>query len=256
MELKIMSFNIRYACDTGTEAWDERFKNLVPLVKDADPDLIGFQEVLPNQYHDLKEQFSSYKSVGAGRDDGMDKGERSAIFYNEKRFTHLDSGTFWLSETPDRPSLGWDAVCLRICTYAKLFDNRTHKQFIHFNTHLDHAGEQAKVEGAKLILKTMLADKTPSFVTGDFNMEERSEPYKILTSCELADAKYSAKLSMSHGTFHGFVPDNDISEESPIDYLFYRKGKFGINSYKVLVNGSKGRYTSDHYPILIGLFQL
>ena len=253
-ELNVMSFNVRYSSDKGTEAWSLRFVNLVPLVRDANPDLIGFQEVLHNQYLDLIDSFPEYGHVGRGRSDGENEGERSAIFYKKKRFELLDGGDFWISETPDVPSFGWDAHCIRICTYVKLHDIMTKKEFYHFNVHLDHAGKTAMLEGAKLVRKSMLEKNMPSFVTGDFNFNEKTEPYEVMTQGGLYDAKYTAASSMSHGTFHGYKPAEDIADKSPIDYIFHTDG-FVVKSYKVLVNGSEGKYTSDHYPVLVKMEQ-
>jgi len=253
--LAVMSFNIRNDCDSGTEAWKLRIENLVPLVKDAAPDLIGFQEVLHNQYLDLIERFPEYDYAGVGRDDGVNEGERSTIFYKKDRFELLGAGNFWLSETPDAPSFGWDAVCIRICTYTKLYDKETEKAFVFYNVHFDHIGKVAMLESAKQICATMLASDVPAFITGDFNFEETAEPYSIMTQSGLSDAKYAAEATMSHGTFHGYSPV-DISEESPIDYLFFADGKFEINSYEVVINGIEGKYTSDHYPIMVKMMQL
>ena len=154
-EIQVMSFNIRNACDTGTESWESRIVNFVPFVKNANPDLMGFQEVLPSQYVDLKKYFPEYASSGVGRDDGVNAGEYAAVFWKKSRFSLLESGNFWLSETPAQPSMGWDAVCIRICTYVKLFDTETRKEFTHYNTHLDHVGQTAMLEGAKLIRKVV-----------------------------------------------------------------------------------------------------
>jgi len=253
--LTVMSFNVRTLCDTGTEAWENRLVNLVPFVKSANPDLIGFQELQHPQYLDMVAHFPEYSSVGVGRGDGVNACERAAIFYKKDRFTLLKNGDFWLSETPDKPSYGWDAACIRICTYAKLLDNVTGKEFTHFNTHMDHVGKTAMYEGAKLIRKAMLKADTPAFVTGDFNIEERSEPYKVMTESGLSDAKYTAKTTMSYGTYHAYKPGPDISSQSPIDYLFFMDRKFEILSYEVMVNGSEGEYTSDHYPILVRIAQ-
>ena len=255
-ELRVMSFNIRNDCDKGTESWTSRLDNFVALVKNASPDLMGFQEVMPNQYIDLIGHFSEYASAGIGRDDGVDSGEYAAVFYRKNRFSLIESNSFWLSETPDKPSMGWDAVCIRICTYVKLYDNQTKKEFMHFNTHLDHVGQTAMLEGAKLIRKNMLEKKIPAFVTGDFNIQEKSAPYNIMTQIGLSDAKYTAKSTMNHGTFHGYRPSETIRDDSPIDYLFYTDGDFDALTYEVHVNGSEGAYTSDHYPVVVTLSQL
>ncbi|MCL2774953.1 MAG: endonuclease/exonuclease/phosphatase family protein [Oscillospiraceae bacterium] len=254
-KIRVMSFNIRNACDKGAEAWESRIVNFVPLVKNASPDLIGFQEVLHSQYIDLTECFPEYASAGVGRDDGVHAGEYAAIFYRKNRFSLLETNSFWLSEMPDRPSLGWDAACIRICTYVILLDNETQKKFIHYNTHLDHVGQTAMLEGAKLIRNNMLKTEIPSFLTGDFNVKEKSAPYNIMTEAGVSDAKYTAKSSMSHGTFHGYRPSSTIEKDSPIDYLFYTSNDFYIESYKVLINGFEGAYTSDHYPIVVTLSQ-
>lgn len=254
--LTAMSFNIRNDCDSGTEAWALRLENLVPLIENAAPDLIGFQEVLHHQYLDLIARFPEYDACGVGRDDGINAGERSAIFYKKSRFKLLDSGDFWLSETPDVPSFGWDAVCIRICSHVKLYDKETEKAFVYYNVHFDHIGKVAMRESAKQICATMLSQECPTFITGDFNFEEKTEPYQIMTENGLSDAKYAANLAMSYGTFHGYDPSEDISEESPIDYLFFADGKFDIQSYEVLINGSKGNHASDHYPVLIKMLQL
>jgi endonuclease/exonuclease/phosphatase family metal-dependent hydrolase len=251
-----MSFNIRNDCDKGTEAWAARIGNFVSLIKNVSPDLIGFQEALHRQYIDLINHFPEYASAGIGRDDGVNAGEYAAIFYKKDRFTLIESNSFWLSETPEKPSFGWDAVCIRICTYVKLLDNETQKIFIHYNTHLDHVGQTAMLEGAKLIRKAMFDNKFPAFVTGDFNIKEKSAPYNIMTQTGLSDAKYAAKSSMTYGTFHGYNPSDNLCSDSPIDYLFYTDDDFEIESYKILVNGEKGAYTSDHYPILVILLQL
>ena len=257
--LTVMSFNIRQACDTGTEAWEVRRTPLVTLIKDIDPDLIGFQEVLHNQLLDLVAAFPEFHFVGVGRNDGVDEGERAAIFYKKYRFIYLDSGNMWLSETPDIPSFGWDAECIRICTHVKLLDRETGQTFIHFNTHLDHNGQKAVYEGAKQICDAIHKCGTPAFVTGDFNVVERSAPYNVMIQNGLSDAKYSAKSSMSYGTFHGYGlynPGEGVSQKSPIDYVFFMESAFDVESYEVVVNGSKGKYSSDHYPVLVKMTQI
>lgn len=253
--LSVMSFNIRGPFDKDSEAWEARIINLVPLVRNANPDLIGTQEVHHRQYLDLTESLPEYGSVGVGRGDGINADERAAIFYKKDRFTLLETGDFWLSETPDKPSFGWDAACIRICTYARLLDNKTQREFAHYNTHLDHVGQTAMLEGAKMIREVMLKSDAPAFVTGDFNIDEKSAPYEVMTHSGLSDAKYAAKTSMSYGTFHGYKPGEDISVKSPIDYLFFIDGKFDIESYEVMVNGGDGCYTSDHYPVLVKMTQ-
>jgi endonuclease/exonuclease/phosphatase family metal-dependent hydrolase len=201
----------------------------------------------------LINNLQEYSYTGIGRDDGKQDGEYTAIFYKKSRFSLLGTDNFWLSETPEYPSLGWDAVCIRICTYVKLSDNITKKEFIHYNTHLDHVGQTAKVEGAKLIKKRVFDNKMPAVITGDFNFHENSAPYNEMAGEGIKDAKYSAELSMSYGTFHKYGAIETIEQNSPIDYIFYTGNDFKILEYKVLVNGSEGEHASDHYPVLVTL---
>lgn len=253
--LTVMSFNIRCSCDSGAEAWDVRKKNLIPLVLSADPDCIGFQEVTPSQYKDLMNALSEFTSIGIARDDGINEGERAGIFFKKNRFDLFDSGDFWLSDTPSIPSFGWDAACIRICTYVGLHDKVTNKKMYHFNTHLDHVGQIAMLEGAKLICSIVNKKMIPSIVTGDFNVNEGSLTYNTMIKNGLHDAKYNAAIRYSYGTFHGYNPSDSLINESPIDYLFYKNNDFLISEYKVLVNGGKGEYSSDHYPILVKITQ-
>jgi len=249
--LTVMSYNIRYANNHDRAPWELRRNHLIPIIQKANPDLIGFQEVLHCQYVDLITQLPEYGHMGIARDDGRDKGERTPIFYRKERFDLLDYGDFWLSETPNVPSLGWDAACSRICTYACFRDKAAGGEFMHFNTHLDHMGRVAQLEGAKLILRRMQANGIPAFITGDFNVEENSIPYNVFTQNGLADAKYAAEQTMSYGTFNNFSNNPNIREQSPIDYLFFNPEHFNIDSYEVLVSGEEGNWASDHYPILV-----
>ena len=252
--LNVMSFNIRGDFDSGTEAWSSRKQNAANIIIAENPDLIGFQEVMNHQYEDLVSLLPDYNHVGVGRDDGAALGERAAIFFKKERFTQLETSSFWLSETPDKPSFGWDAACIRICTYVKLADKISGRDFYHFNTHLDHMGKTAMVEGAKLVRDTVLDKGAPAIITGDFNVVENAPAYSVMTEPGLCDAKYSAADSMSYGTFHGFNPPNErLSKASPIDYIFYTQEDFNSLRYKVLVNGNVGEYSSDHYPITAGL---
>ena len=249
--LKIMSFNIRGDFDSGAEAWDNRKQNLIKIINAENPDTIGFQEVMHHQYEDLKMLLTEYNSTGVGREDGKSKGEHAAIFFKNSRFTQLETSSFWLSETPDKPSFGWDAHCIRICTYAKLTDNLTGKEFYHFNTHLDHMGQVAMVEGAKLVRDAALSKKAPSIITGDFNVYENTEAYKVMIAEGLQDAKYAAKESMTYGTYHEYKsPSEALRKESPIDYIFYTAGDFDVQRYEVVVAGRPGSFASDHYPIV------
>ena len=195
--LRVMSFNIRVAKDDdGDNRWDLRKETLVDVIKTSDPDLLGVQEALDLQMNYLNETLTEYASFGVGRNDGKRKGEFTAIFYKKEKFELLDSGTFWLSPTPDKPGKGWDASCVRILTWGKFREVKTKKEFVYANTHFDHGGKVAQLESAKTVLAKfgeMVGDAAPFILTGDFNCDENSEPYRLLTTSGLYDAGKIAK---------------------------------------------------------------
>ncbi|RPI70663.1 MAG: endonuclease/exonuclease/phosphatase family protein, partial [Ignavibacteriales bacterium] len=180
--LKVMSYNIRVAFDEGENSWNNRKEIVASLIKNYDPDIIGLQEVLKTQLDDLIERLPEYSWVGVGRDDGKMAGEYSAIFFKKERFEILEDSTIWLSDTPEIPSIGWDAAFKRIITWAKIKDRITEKTFHHFNTHFDHKGEMAQLESANLLNDKVaeIAGKNPAVVTGDLNFTPDSKGYQLL----------------------------------------------------------------------------
>ena len=161
-----------------------------------------------------------YAYVGVGRNDGKTEGEFSAVFYKKEKFALLDAGSFWLSETPDVPGVkGWDAACVRICSYARLQETDAGRQFVHFNTHLDHRGVVAMQKGAELVAEKAeeICPDLPAFFTGDFNV----------------------------------TPDKYDEPPAIIDYCFV-KGDVQVRSYRVLRDAYPGGlYPSDHFPVLV-----
>jgi endonuclease/exonuclease/phosphatase family metal-dependent hydrolase len=150
--LRVMTFNIRYDEPRDKEnAWPNRKELVASMIRFHHADLVGLQEALKRQLDDLEKLLPEYAWVGVGRGDGKTEGEYSAILYRKIRFTYLASSTFWLSETPDVASMGWDAAYPRIVTWVKLKDNRTSKTFFHFNTHFDNRGVLAREESSKLL---------------------------------------------------------------------------------------------------------
>jgi endonuclease/exonuclease/phosphatase family metal-dependent hydrolase len=201
-DIKVMTSNIRNSgAKDGANAWPLRRELYVATIRRFAPDLLGTQEVLPDQAGYLKEQLKDYAFVGVGRDDGKGKGEHSAIFVRSARFEVLDSGTFWLSLTPDKPgSKDWDAAITRIVTWAKLRDKQAPAPavgtLLYLNTHWDHIGKQARLESAKLMRrKTVeLAKDLPVVITGDFNTTEDTPPYPIMLQGEGDAGDGAAKL--------------------------------------------------------------
>jgi len=254
-DLKVMSFNIRLQVTSDKEnAWTERKQDAVDLLNYYHPDYFGVQEALPEQMKDIKDALKNYDYVGVGRDDGKDKGEFSAIFYDTNRLQVVKSGTFWLSETPEKPSRGWDAALNRICTYAFFKDKKSKKEFLAMNLHFDHIGNVARVKSSELILKKikeMNPKNLPVTLSGDFNLTEDSEPIKILSQ-NLNDSFYHSETKPygPKGTFTAFNV-NEIPKDR-IDYIFV-KG-FTIKSQRH-INDRRGNllYPSDHFPVLAEL---
>lgn len=251
---KIMTYNIRLdVASDGVNRWDNRKEILAGQVKFYEPDFLGVQEALPTQMQYLKTKLlNNYQSIGVGRDDGKDQGEYSAIFYNNIKYKMLEQSTFWLSETPDIVSLGWDARYKRVCTYG-LFENKATKQKIWvFNTHFDHIGDIARKKSAELILqkiKELNKLNLPFVLMGDFNLEQDSEPIQLITQ-QLADSKYAAKQVFGpSGTFNAFEFNKPVIKR--IDYIFTSKTGLEITKYAVLSDSIDCHYPSDHLPVYI-----
>ncbi len=251
-ELKVMTFNIRLSLDSDKEnSWTNRKSEALGLMNYYQPDFFGVQEAVPQQMKDIKNGMTSYGFVGVGRDDGADKGEYSAIFYNEEKLQVLQSGTFWLSETPEKPSKGWDAAYNRICTYALFKMKKGGKKFWAFNVHFDHVGNVARINSSKLILEKISkfnSKNYPVVLTGDFNLTEDSEPIMIISK-RLDDSFFHSKTPVygPRGTFQAF--DINTIPNNRIDYIFV-KG-FGVQNYRTINDRRENLlYPSDHFPII------
>lgn len=249
--VKVITYNIRYDNpNDGENRWDNRKEFLTDQIKFYEPDFLGIQEGLAHQISFIDSVLSQYDYIGVGRNDGKAEGEFSAIFYNSEKFTPIKSSTFWLSETPDVPSKGWDAALNRICTYG-LFENKVTKEKLWvFNTHFDHRGEEARNNSAKLIIKKIRKFNTgnlPVVFTGDLNLEPESEAIKYL-STQMNDAKSVSKIKFGpSGTFNGFNFDKPVTKR--IDYIFVSKGNVEVKKYAVLSDSKDLRYPSDHLPV-------
>ena len=283
-QMLVGSYNIRLKLSDDSvrgDVWTKRCQVICDQVNFMSPDIFGTQEVLHSQLLDMLPRLDGYDYIGVARDDGKTAGEYAAIFYKRDRLRLLDYGNFWLSETPDRPGLGWDAACVRICTWGK-FAKQTatnDEAFYFFNLHMDHVGVVARREAAKLIVSKIrdIAKGATVIVTGDFNVDQNDEIYSIFTdSGLLRDSYQEARLRFAeNGTFNSF--DTDLYTDSRIDHIFVspaiRVESYGVltNSYWVPDNESatllKGhdapqqidfsRYTrrqpSDHYPVFVKL---
>lgn len=254
-DLTVMSFNIRLNVESDKEnAWPQRKQDVADLLTYYHPDYFGVQEALPEQMKDIKAGLKNYDYIGVGRDDGKEKGEFSALFYDTNRLEVVKSGTFWLSETPEKPSKGWDAALNRICTYAVFKDKKSKKEFLAMNLHFDHIGNVARVRSSELILKKIkeLNPKNlPVTLSGDFNLTDDSKPIKILSQ-NMKDTFYHSETKHYGpvGTFTAFNV-NEIPKER-IDYIF-TKG-FTIRSHRHINDRRENLlYPSDHFPVIVNL---
>lgn len=253
--IHVVTYNIRYNNpDDGINAWPNRSKDVAALLNFHRADIFGLQEALIGQIEDLQKELPEMKWIGVGRDDGKKAGEFSPIFFNSKKFKEIKSGWFWLSETPNKPGLGWDAACNRICTWALLEADKKDRRFLFLNTHFDHVGNKARVESAKLILKKIKelnTEKLPVILTGDFNLTPEQEPISVILK-ELKDSRAISKESPygPSGTFNGFKFDSPLKER--IDYIFVND-KVEVKQYGVLSDSKNQRYPSDHLPVFVNV---
>lgn len=252
--LEVMSYNIKYANENdGENSWSKRKNHITKQIKFYEPGIFGFQEALVSQLKHFESEIENYKYVGVGRDNGKEAGEFSAIFYNAEGFEVLENNTFWLSETPDQISVGWDAAMERICTYAKFKDKNSGKVFWVFNTHFDHVGGKARENSAKLIWKKISAlnkAKLPVILMGDLNLEPQSSAIQFLSE-KMNDSKTIAKLDFGpEGTFNGYNFKEPVKRR--IDYIFV-SDNFEVKKYAVLSDSKNLKYPSDHLPVLVAL---
>ncbi|HYH56364.1 MAG TPA: endonuclease/exonuclease/phosphatase family protein [Anseongella sp.] len=254
-ELKVASYNIRYDNKGDAEkgnGWQGRCPVIASQVLFFDFDLMGVQEALDNQLRDLDGLLKGYARIGVGRDDGKAAGEYSAIFYKKDRFRLLDHATFWLSETPEKPSKGWDADLNRVCTWGKFKDKASGKEFFHFNLHFDHRGEEARKNSTLLVLEKIreIAGNAPVVLSGDFNFAQDHPNYALLSnSGQLKDTYELAPVRLApNGTFNSFSPDR-TGHDKRIDHIFVSKG-FGVERYGILTGTYKGHFPSDHFPVV------
>lgn len=253
--VELITYNIRMnTSGDGEHAWPYRKDDVAALFRFHRADIFCVQEALPEQMDDLDAAFPDFTYEGVGRDDGERKGEFSAVFYNHDRFKKLDGGTFWLSETPEECSFGWDAACRRVCSWVKLEDSETGVILHVFNTHFDHKGEEARRESAQLILDRIaeISRGTGGVVLcGDFNLPPESTPISLIQS-SLHDAFLFSELPpySSVATYHGFTYDD--MPKKRIDYVFVSED-VQVLRYGGLTDSRDRSFFSDHLPVLVTL---
>ena len=234
------------AAKDGTNSWEYRYPASAMMITDQAPDVFGVQEAYDYQVKYLNDYCKGYKSVGVGRENGKTKGEHMSIFYNTKNISLLKWGTYWLSETPETPSMGWDAACKRTATWTLMKDKRTGRKFYYVNTHLDHAGKEAQKNGLKLIverIKAMNKEGYPMILTGDFNVTPDNPVHEDLDKMMIS-ARKSAVKTDNGDTFNGWGKGKGV-----IDYIYY-SGFSTCTTFEVIRKPYMERtYISDHYPV-------
>lgn len=252
IEIKVISFNIRTIARDGDNNWKNRRHATRNMLNMHNPDIFGLQEAMKPHLKYIDKFFLQYKRVGVGRDNGKRAGETMAIYYNAARFDLLDSGTFWLSETPDKVTVGWDAVCFRTVTWVQVRDKESQKVLYYFNTHLDHRGRVAQAESIKLIVERIKEIANPHAVVilgGDFNVVPE-DPLLAPLHEFMLDARASATVAEEKGTFNAFGRQED---PYVIDHMFYCGSKIECSEYHILDGDYGAPFISDHYPIEIVL---
>ncbi len=248
----VATFNLRYdtKSDTGN-LWKNRAPIVSNLIRFHGFDVFGTQEGLKNQLDDISLALPEYARYGVGRNDGIDSGEHSAIYYRKDRFKVLKKGDFWLSETPGKPGKGWDAMCCnRICSWLYLQDLSTKKMFYVFNVHFDHQGVIARKESGKLMISKIkeIAGSSPVLLTGDLNGDRKSEWYQtIANSGILTDVYGAVKYPYeNNSSSNGFRTPRGMGV---IDHIFMSK-QFKASKWGILTDTYFGKYPSDHFPVM------
>lgn len=226
IKLRIMSFNIR--CLNGGDApenqWDQRADRVGEYINEVKPDLFGMQEVVYKQFEDVKARVKGYECIYAGRDDGKNGGEGTPIFYRPDKYRLIKSGHYWLSETPEKPTFGWKAACLRIALWAVFEDIKSGERFIYCNTHFDHISVEARKQSAMLAKDRMRAidPSLPFIFSADFNTNEKEETYSLLINHSypcLDTWKAAKKRKGGPATFNGWGDVENV-EDNKIDFIF------------------------------------
>lgn len=250
--IRVMSFNVR-CTGLGIIKRSTRNDEVIGTIEKGMPDSFGVQEATPTWMRYLKNKLKdTYDYVGVGRANGKNSGEFSAVFYNKNVYEVYDSDTFWLSETPETPSVGWDASMNRICTWVILENKETGAMYMHINAHFDHKGEEARKKSVEMILeKAEMYESIPVVFTADMNITEGHEAYKMMAESEILwDTKKIAPDTMDYLTFHDLDPA--ANEGRILDYVMINNN-FGVTTYRVVTAGIDGKFVSDHYPIYADL---
>ncbi len=254
--LTVMSFNIRYGTDgDGPNSWGRRRETVANAIKSKQPDAVGLQECIDFQAEYLVDAMPEYQWIGMGREE--DGGhEMTAILYRKKTLSPLETANFWLSETPDVPgSRSWDSAYVRMATQVRFMHRETRQRFLFVNTHLDSRGEQARVEGARVIVRRLqsIPETLPVVVTGDFNaLAEKDEPWRVFQDAGFTDSWLTARERTGPPVTFGRFRAPRTDRDARIDWVLVR-GNITVHRCETLLYNEEGRYPSDHYPVVTEL---
>lgn len=257
-DLKVMTFNIRVnTIIDGPNRWAKRSPIAINTIALNNPDIFGLQEAKMTQIQQIQKSLPQYAAYAAGRSNGKTKGESCPIFYHKNRFKMIDSGTFWFSQTPHKAgSKDWGNLFPRICSWIKLNDEQSHKSFYIYNLHLDNLSQNSRRKSIQLLADTVASRKVndPFVILGDFNMETDNPAMNPLTNNDYRSGTIITHNVMALsslpfknlGTRHGFK--GKVSGPR-IDHIYVSKN-FDVRNAKIDRYSEKGRYPSDHFPVV------
>ena len=242
-DVTVMSYNVYYKYD------EARKDNVVANIRTNNPDSFGLQEATPEWIEAVAAAMPEYAYVGVGRNLGGG-GEASPVFYKKDKYELIDSGTFWLSKTPDIPSKSWDAMYNRICTYVVLRNKETRFVYAHFNAHFDHMGVLSRLESVAVVTEKVskICNTFPAVFTGDLNDHEGGDMYNRVLEAGFRDTKQLAETADDKETYHGY--SDLLTKEKPIDFIFVNAMATKVSTYKVDTTKYDGEYASDHHPVI------
>ena len=252
---KVMTFNVRLSREESnpTNNWDNRKEVLVDQIERNNPDIIGFQEIEVKHINYFIENLEGYDFYYFTIKDNPNQ-HSQAIFYKSNKFDCVNSGKFYLSETPDQYSKGWDANAYRIAAFCTLKEKISGNTFNVYNVHLDHIGQEARVNGAQMVVDHINESGLPTILLGDFNAYETNPMYDVVTEDGgLEDVKYSAETVVNDTNTYNAWNQSARSKNPPIDFIFYTPGDFEVESYQVLdedLGRDQGIYASDHFAVV------
>lgn len=249
-QVKILTFNV-LTDGSGKNSAELRAPGVIEEIKELEPDSVGLCEANRAWYARFSRSLPEYSYVGLA-DGEINSGEHTGLLYLTRKFRLVNSGVFWLSDTPDESSKGWDGWVNRICVYAELQDRKTGFKYVHFATHLDNIGGVARLKGMELVLDRIAGydPRVPVVLSGDFNSEEGSALYEYITKRGMLDAKTLAKKSDVGGTFHFFIGLDKIADR-PIDFVFFSPGVSRVDEYSIIRGVRNGVFLSDHFPVFV-----